>query len=98
MIDENSALLNRFERVRHGRIRLKPRLHVTGSAGRHAAQIRLRRGGGRKNHTQKLPAPSHHGFETATWFWPPSRRNASRSCPASAFLPALAQALPKSKG
>src|SRR2546429_3031995 len=47
-IDENLALLNGFERVRHGSGRLGPRLRVTCGARRHAARIGLRCRGCRK--------------------------------------------------
>ena len=90
MIDENSALLNRFERVRHGSSRLKPRLYVTGCARGNTARVCLCPSGCGKNQAQKLPLPSHYGLETATSFWPLSRRNSSRSLAASAFRPALA--------
>src|SRR5256885_736444 len=48
-IDENLALLNGLERVRHGSGRLGPRLRVTWGARRHAARIGLRCRGCRKD-------------------------------------------------
>src|SRR5207302_10975215 len=90
MINKNLALSNHFERVRHGSGRLRLRLCVTRGARSHTARIGLRHGGCRKKQTQKLPAPSHHGLETATSFWPLSRKNSSRSFAASVLRPALA--------
>ncbi|PYL13612.1 MAG: hypothetical protein DMF43_04500 [Verrucomicrobia bacterium] len=52
MIDENLALPNCFERVRHRGGRLGPRLCVAWGARRHTTRIGLRRSGRGKNQTE----------------------------------------------